>query len=94
MTTTRKTPTATPAAAAPASEADTKPAPEATDAAPVAEETATVVGPPLRPGQEPEKVTLAHHLRIGKDEYRPGQSALVSPDYARQLRRNGYAARG
>jgi hypothetical protein len=90
MTNTRKTP----AAATPAAEVDTKPVPEATETPEAAEETVTVVGPPLRPGQQAEKITLAHHLRIGMDEYRPGQSALVSPDYARQLRRNGYIARG
>lgn len=90
MTNTRKTPAPTASA-----EVETKPVPELTEAAAAAaEETVTVVGPPLRPGQQPEKVTLAHHLRIGKDEYTPGQAALVSPDYARQLRRNGYAARG
>jgi hypothetical protein len=100
MTNTRKTP----APAATAAEAETTPtetaaAPETTAAAKTvlakaAEETVTVVGPPLRPGQTPEKVTLAHHLRIGGKEYQPGQTAHVSPDYARQLRRNGYVARG
>ncbi|MGW0757174.1 hypothetical protein ACWD1Y_11900 [Streptomyces sp. NPDC002814] len=54
----------------------------------------TVVGPPLRPGQTPEEVTFAHHLRIDGRDYRPRESALVSPDYARQLRGNGYIARG
>ncbi|MEU5181149.1 hypothetical protein AB0G49_13965 [Streptomyces longwoodensis] len=86
MTNTRKT-TAT--------DTDTEPAAEAAKTAPAAEAKATtVVGPPLRPGQKAEEVTLAHHLRIGNVEHRPGQTALVSPDYARQLRRNGYVARG
>lgn len=78
MTNTRKT--------APTTEPDTTAAP--------ASDTQTVVGPPLRPGQEPEKITFAHHLRIGGRDYQPGQSAHVSPDYARQLRSNGYIARG
>ncbi|MFD4933419.1 hypothetical protein [Streptomyces virginiae] len=52
-----------------------------------------VLGPPLREGQNPEKVTFAHHLRIAGRDYRPGDSALLSPDYARQLRGNGYLAR-
>ncbi|MET9528116.1 hypothetical protein [Streptomyces coeruleorubidus] len=59
-----------------------------------AELTKTVVGPPLRHGQTPEQVSFAHHLRIDGRDYRPGESALVSPDYARQLRSNGYIARG
>jgi hypothetical protein len=91
MTNTRKTPTPIASTA----EVDSTPA-ETTAAPETAEETVTVtvIGPPLRPGQTPQKVTLAHHLRIGSKEYRPGQSVHVSPDYARQLRRNGYIARG
>ncbi|PRH78862.1 hypothetical protein C6N75_12715 [Streptomyces solincola] len=58
------------------------------------EETKTVVGPALRHGQTPEEVTFAHHLRIAGRDYQPGQKAFVSPDYARQLRGNGYIARG
>ncbi|WP_155553604.1 hypothetical protein [Streptomyces sp. E1N211] len=84
MTNTRKT--TTPVAAA---EADAKPAEPETAAKP----EPVVVGPPMRPGQTPEKVTLAHHLRIGRADFRPGDTALVSPDYARQLRRNGYVSR-
>ncbi|RSS97254.1 hypothetical protein EF903_01665 [Streptomyces sp. WAC05292] len=53
-----------------------------------------VLGPPLRDGQAPEKVTFAHHLRIGGRDCLPGETALLSPDYARQLRGNGYLARG
>ncbi|MGW0562950.1 hypothetical protein ACWDZ4_20580 [Streptomyces sp. NPDC003016] len=68
----------------PATEPDT-----ATAEAPV-----TVIGLPLRTGQEPEKVTFAHHLRIDGRDLRPGDSAHVSPDYARQLRNSGYLARG
>ncbi|MEU5425552.1 hypothetical protein AB0H73_08075 [Streptomyces olivoreticuli] len=52
-----------------------------------------VVGPPLRQGQTAERVTLAHHLRIGGRDHRPGDTVHVSPDYARQLRRSGYIAR-
>lgn len=85
MTNTRKT------LATAATEPDTTTAAEPTE---TAEKPQTVVGPPLRHGQKPEQVTLAHHLRIGNEEYRPGQTALVSPEYARQLRRNGYIARG
>lgn len=54
---------------------------------------ATVVGPQLGRGQEPETVTLSHHLRIGGTDYTPGARILVSPDYARRLRGQGYAAR-
>ncbi|GAA2842885.1 hypothetical protein ACFQ0M_48050 [Kitasatospora aburaviensis] len=52
-----------------------------------------VVGPPLATDQEPEKVRLAHHLVIAGRDYLPGAEVLVSPDYARQLRVNGYVAR-
>ncbi len=55
---------------------------------------ATVIGPPLRTGQKPENVTFAHHLRIAARDFAPGDTAYLSPDYARQLRRNGYLARG
>ncbi|MFJ5143056.1 hypothetical protein [Streptomyces sp. NPDC088707] len=68
-------------------------APTATDDTATAPATA-VAGPPLREGQSPEKVVLAHHLVIGGRDYRPGESVHVSPDYARQLRGNGYIARG
>jgi hypothetical protein len=83
-TNTRKTP----------AETDAKTTETAAPAEAPAEETVAVAGPPLRPGQKPEKLTLAHHLRIGAKEYLPGSTVVVSPDYARQLRRNGYAARG
>ncbi|MFI5859232.1 hypothetical protein [Streptomyces parvulus] len=81
MTNTRKSTTAT-------TEPDT------TTETAAAEETKTVVGPALRHGQSPEEVTFAHHLRIAGRDYQPGQKAFVSPDYARQLRGNGYIARG
>lgn len=58
-----------------------------------AAETITLVGPPLRPGQKPEKITFAHHLRVAGKEVKPGDTAHVSPDYARQLRGSGYIAR-
>ncbi|MYX26751.1 hypothetical protein GTY75_08720 [Streptomyces sp. SID8381] len=54
---------------------------------------ASIIGPPLRAGQTPEKVRFAHHLRVGGKEVRPGDEAFVSPDYARQLRSSGYLAR-
>ncbi|MEU1221241.1 hypothetical protein [Streptomyces microflavus] len=82
MTNTRKTPATT-----------TATEPEAAATAPAAD-APTVVGPQLRPGQQPEKVTFAHHLRIAGHDFRPGENALLSPDYARQLRGNGYLARG
>ncbi|WP_330335715.1 hypothetical protein OHS33_38705 (plasmid) [Streptomyces sp. NBC_00536] len=78
MTTTRKTTT-------PTSEPDNE-----LTATP---EPATVIGPPLREGQAPEKVRFAHHLWIAGRDYLPGETALISPDYARQLRGNGYIAR-
>ncbi|MFG2408748.1 hypothetical protein ACGFR8_31280 [Streptomyces brevispora] len=52
-----------------------------------------VVGPPLGLGQEPETVTLSHHLRISGTDYTPGAKILVSPDYARRLRGQGFTAR-
>ncbi|MFE2723901.1 hypothetical protein [Kitasatospora sp. NPDC059327] len=56
-------------------------------------DTPVVVGPPLAAGQEPETIRLAHHLVIAGRDYLPGVEVLVSPDYARQLRANGYVAR-
>ncbi|MEW1677832.1 hypothetical protein AB0O47_32040 [Streptomyces noursei] len=52
------------------------------------------LGPPLRPGQTPERVVFAHHLRVaGGTVVQPGDTAYLSPDYARQLRGSGYLAR-
>lgn len=68
--------------------------PETTAETAPAEETKPVVGPALRHGQTAEEITFAHHLRIAGRDYQPGQKAFVSPDYARQLRGNGYIARG
>ncbi|AWI32693.1 hypothetical protein [Streptomyces tirandamycinicus] len=82
MTNTRKTTTT--------AEPETAPTPQAEPTT----TTEAVLGPPLRAGQTPEKVTFAHHLRIGRNDFRPGDTAVVSPDYARQLRGNGYLARG
>ncbi|MFJ8301366.1 hypothetical protein ACIQ9R_36445 [Streptomyces sp. NPDC094447] len=65
----------------------------AADTAEQPTEDITLVGPPLRHGQTAEKVTFAHHLRVGGKEVRPGDTAHVSPDYARQLRSSGYLAR-
>ncbi|WP_433860148.1 hypothetical protein [Streptomyces kronopolitis] len=78
-TTARKT-----AATAPEPEAPTTIADAATE---------TVLGPALRAGQKPQKVTFAHHLRIQGQDFKPGDTANLSPDYARQLRANGYVAR-
>jgi hypothetical protein len=50
-------------------------------------------GAPLRDGQQAEEITLAHHLAISGTDYTPGSRIRVNPDYARQLRSNGYAAR-
>lgn len=57
------------------------------------DQAVTVIGPPLRARQTPEKVRFAHHLRVGGVEVKPGDDAYVSPDYARQLRNSGYIAR-
>ncbi|WP_030372338.1 hypothetical protein [Streptomyces rimosus] len=81
MTNTRKT-----AATTTEPETTATPAPETN--------TPTVIGPPLHHGQKPEKVVFAHHLRIAGRDFRPGESAHISPDYARQLRGSGYLARG
>ncbi|MFI7299252.1 hypothetical protein ACWCY6_17490 [Streptomyces sp. 900105755] len=54
---------------------------------------APVVGPPLGEGQEPVTVTLSHHLRIDGTDYTPGAEIIVSPDYARRLRGQGFTAR-
>lgn len=53
----------------------------------------TVVGPPLAIGAEPQTIVLSHHLRIAGSDYEPGARILVSPDYARRLRSQGYTAR-
>lgn len=65
----------------------------ATEPAVTEDQAVTVIGPPLRAGQTPEKVRFAHHLRVGGVEVKPGDDAYVSPDYARQLRGSGYIAR-
>ncbi|WP_167162993.1 hypothetical protein [Streptomyces sp. MBT27] len=70
-----------------------KPATTTSAATPETPTPVDLIGPALRPGQTPEQVTFAHHLRVGGREVRPGDSALVSPDYARQLRTSGYLAR-
>jgi hypothetical protein len=72
----------------------TKKTATATATEPATEDQAvTLIGPPLRAGQSPEKVRFAHHLRVGGVEVKPGDDAYVSPDYARQLRSSGYIAR-
>ncbi|MFD9190417.1 hypothetical protein ACFWCA_19565 [Streptomyces phaeochromogenes] len=50
-----------------------------------------VVGPPLPLNVEPVTVTLVHHHTIDGSDYPPGAKLLVSPDYARRLRGQGYA---
>ncbi|MFB8026020.1 MULTISPECIES: hypothetical protein [unclassified Streptomyces] len=88
MTNTRKTTAPADATQGQAGEASET---TAADTAPVNE---PVLGPPLRAGQTAEKVTFAHHLRIAGRDFQPGDTATLSPDYARQLRSNGYIARG
>ncbi|MCG8971744.1 hypothetical protein [Streptomyces sp. CL12-4] len=81
-------------AAAAAAEESTEPVTEPTPArsartpAPASE---AVVGPALPVGVAPVKVRLSHHLGIGGADYPPGAEILVSPDYARRLRGQGYA---
>ncbi|WP_411147372.1 hypothetical protein [Streptomyces sp. A30] len=58
-----------------------------------ARRTSDVVGPALGDGQQPETVTLSHHLRIDGTDYTPGAEITVSPDYARRLRGQGFTAR-
>lgn len=55
--------------------------------------TPAVVGPAPLAGVEPVKVRLSHHLGIGGNDYPPGAEILVSPDYARRLRTQGYVSR-
>lgn len=62
MTTTKKTPTATPTTET------------------LQTDVPRAIGLPLREGQTPEKVTSAHHPRIGGHELRPGDTAHLSPD--------------
>ncbi|SEE84207.1 hypothetical protein SAMN05216483_6745 [Streptomyces sp. 2131.1] len=50
-----------------------------------------VVGPALPVGVDPVAVILAHHHTIDGTNYPPGAKLLVSPDYARRLRGQGYA---
>jgi hypothetical protein len=50
-----------------------------------------VVGPALPAGVDPVAVTLAHHHTIDGTDYPPGAKLLVSPEYARRLRGQGYA---
>ncbi|MFE9993533.1 DUF7210 family protein [Streptomyces avermitilis] len=55
--------------------------------------TPEVVGPAPLAGVDPVTVTLSHHLNIGGTDYQPGAEILVSPDYARRLRTQGYVSR-
>ncbi|MFE6639473.1 hypothetical protein ACFVFT_38080 [Streptomyces tendae] len=52
-----------------------------------------VVGPAVRAGVDPVRVTLVHHHTIDGTDYPPGAQLLVSPDYAHRLRGQGYATR-
>ncbi|MEV7512080.1 hypothetical protein AB0O57_29400 [Streptomyces sp. NPDC091201] len=52
-----------------------------------------VVGPALVSTMQPVTVVLAAHLHIGGADYAPGDKILVSADYARRLRGQGYTAR-
>ena len=53
--------------------------------------TGDVVGPVIVKGQTPETVELSHHLQIDGTAYAPGAKISVTPDYANQLRAQGYA---
>ncbi|MBZ6253621.1 hypothetical protein KVH27_35310 [Streptomyces olivaceus] len=52
-----------------------------------------IVGPAPLVGVEPVTVRLSHHLGIGGKDFPPGAEILVSPDYARRLRTQGYVSR-
>ncbi|MET8696964.1 hypothetical protein ABZV65_30990 [Streptomyces bauhiniae] len=52
-----------------------------------------VVGPPLALGQEPQTVTLAHHLDIEDKSFMPGDEIQVAPAYARHLHNQGFTTR-
>ncbi|MET8717338.1 hypothetical protein ABZV52_29680 [Streptomyces sp. NPDC004735] len=60
---------------------------------PASARAATIVGPAPTAGGAPVTVTLSHHLNIDGTDYRPGAEILVSPDYARRLRSQGYLSR-
>ncbi|MFN1193377.1 hypothetical protein ACK03K_34500 [[Kitasatospora] papulosa] len=61
--------------------------------APTSARAAAIVGPAPAAGGTPVPVTLSHHLNIDGTDYRPGAEILVSPDYARRLRSQGYLSR-
>ncbi|WP_141753960.1 hypothetical protein [Streptomyces subrutilus] len=88
MTTIKKTTTAsdTPAEAPTVTAAPPEPTPTPATAP-------TIVGPAPAGDAEPQTVVLSHYLRIGGTDYAPGDKILVSPDYARRLRVQGYTAR-
>ncbi|RZU28330.1 hypothetical protein EV284_6496 [Streptomyces sp. BK022] len=52
-----------------------------------------VVGPALALGQEPQTVTLAHHLDIEDKSFLPGDEIQVAPAYARHLHNQGFTTR-
>ncbi|MEU6755983.1 hypothetical protein [Streptomyces sp. NPDC046685] len=89
MTTIKKTTTAS--SDTPAENSTVTAAPLETTPTPVV--AAAVVGPALVGDAVPQTVVLSHHLRIGGTDYAPGDKILVSPDYARRLRAQGYTAR-
>lgn len=87
-------PTTKKPAAAAAAEESTESVTETAPARPArkpAETSEAVVGPAPVAGADPVRVKLSHHLTIDGTNYRPGAHILVSPDYARRLRRQGYA---
>lgn len=66
---------------------------ETAEARPARKPARTLVGPAPLAGVDPVTVTLSHHLNIGGTDYQPGAEILVSPDYARRLRTQGYVSR-
>ncbi|WP_406730748.1 hypothetical protein [Streptomyces sp. NBC_01794] len=66
---------------------------ETAEARPARKPVCTLVGPAPLAGVDPVTVTLSHHLNIGGTDYQPGAEILVSPDYARRLRTQGYVSR-
>jgi hypothetical protein len=66
---------------------------DTTEDRPAARRAPAVVGPAPGEGEETVTVTLSHHLRINGADYTPGDKILVSADYARRLRAQGFTAR-
>ncbi|MET9776141.1 hypothetical protein ABZ023_18105 [Streptomyces sp. NPDC006367] len=86
--TTTKKPAAVAAEEPTAPAVETAPARTGRKPAPAQE---AVTGPALRAGVDPVRIQLTHHHTIDGTAYPPGAQVLVSPDYAKQLRGQGYA---